>query len=804
MANNSPNPVPKAYKENQPPGKVRKRVVKKLKKPLPIDSPKDKVKQKSPGKIGSRLASTLAIAVLLGSAGIIGVTGWISLLVIFSPHQIGWVNQFLPEWAKISLPKGERPQTLLQIQENLQNQGKMVGEVLALDSDDTGDLLLPVLRKRGNCQSDCEEIVELRIYQQSQEWEFQQRAEKSYYLATQLPVTGPEESFVIAPLVDARDEIEGSSIALPITKVGRFTGGTPSPGVWLYLQGKRQQATNQMSYGHILHYYPKRSHLQQMLSWTSPVGKLPTWEEVTGGGTRELIVDRTVGLEPQLKVYQVERVKFILNPIQLSEISLKPPAISDSAYEDALLIARSGLWTPAREWLEFIKKKRQNKIPETAQAQIDVIRLHSQLTKAQADKSWASPSQEVLADLIDGRWAKALQVFEASSQNAAEIGKQLKADGGRLWNRAETALQVNPNRREVQAWAALILAAREGQKKANSWLQSQPQVTPESLTYIEGLLAQLDGESRKSKIPTSVSRIIGSAKANSKINPKQWLKLDSQGELKSREQQVWYEIEVSAFHNGKDWLHYPFNSLNTPKSSPVKYLREILNINRDTTIEIVVWLSNGEQNTITTTIQAVQLQNGVLRLLAAGVQAIPHQNQNTSLKAQPLPLALTTNALEWVQPSPKDFEQLYQQQPEIIEEIMQTVWRSLQASAQIPSGTIPEIPQLRVQLGNLPVQQIDLTGNSQPETLVTISPEAIASLNTSAFDNPQGNELRSRPRTIILSDQGKVIYTDFRQDSPQTLTAIAKLADGDSLALLIEQANRYSLKRWKGESQSFH
>ena len=47
---------------------------------------------------------------------------------------------------------------------------------------------------------------------------------------------------------------------------------------------------------------------------------------------------------------------------------------------------------------------------------MDVIRLHSQLTKTQAEKNWASPSQQVLADLIDGRWEKALQVFEASPE----------------------------------------------------------------------------------------------------------------------------------------------------------------------------------------------------------------------------------------------------------------------------------------------------------------------------------------------------------------------------------------------------
>jgi len=176
----------------------------------------------------------------------------------------------------------------------------------------------------------------------------------------------------------------------------------------------------------------------------------------------------------------------------LEEISLTPAAMHDSAYQDALLIARSGLWTPAFEWLQSIQKQRKERIPATAQAQIDLIRLHSQLTKIQADKSWASPSQQVLADLIDGRWEKALQVFEASPQNAQEIVTLLKADKGRLWSRVEAALRVNPNRPEVQAWGALILAVQQGQKPANSWLKGQSQTTKDTLTHIQSLLEKLN------------------------------------------------------------------------------------------------------------------------------------------------------------------------------------------------------------------------------------------------------------------------------------------------------------------------
>ncbi|MBO3458159.1 hypothetical protein [Aetokthonos hydrillicola] len=407
----------------------------------------------------------VSIVLLLCSGSLIAMFGWLSMLFICNPDQLSWLNRILPEWAKISLSHGEISQTIPQIESYLRDHGKIAGEIVSLDGESKKSFLLPVLQERENCQLNCKYIVEMRVYQQSINSKLKSESELSYDLATQLPISGPEESFVLAPLGDTTDDNQDP---LPLTKVGRFEGGTPSPGLWFYLQGQRQQGTNAIAYGHILHYNPQQTNLRLMLSWTSPKGQLPEWQSITGKA-KQLVVNQTIGLEPRLHIYQVKPV----NPIQLEEISLTPPALKDSAYQNALLIARSGLWTPAFNWLEFMKTQRQQPFPATAQAQIDLIHLHSQLTKIQADKSWASPSQQVLANLIDGRWEKALQVFEASPDNAQEITTLLKADTGRLWNRVEAALKVKPNRSEVKAWGALILAAKFGQERANSWIKNQ-------------------------------------------------------------------------------------------------------------------------------------------------------------------------------------------------------------------------------------------------------------------------------------------------------------------------------------------
>ncbi|MEH1779368.1 MAG: hypothetical protein V7L26_09695 [Nostoc sp.] len=788
MANRSRKLTPKASKLNKPRAGAMKRVAK---------NPQKKLKRES--WLSSMLAMSTtgcAYAILFISASLIMAFAWISVLFIFNPDRVSWLNKILPSWAQIPLGKHERPQTLKQIQLDLSKKNQIFGEPLPLNQNTETSFLLPVFQQRANCQSDCKELVELRVYELSVELEFKSQSENYYYLVTQLPVTGPEESSVTSPWLDETSEPQDISIPLPLTQVQRFEGGTPSPGVWFNLRGQRQQETDAIAYGQIVYYNPERTNLLQMLSWTSPNGQLPKWQQVTGDSTKELVVDQTVGLEPHLQVYQVKSLKLFLKPIQLEAITLKSPVLKDYGYQNALSIARSGLWTPAFEWLKFIKKQRKGVLPEAAQAQMDLIRLHSQFTQTQAQKIWASPSQEVLADLIDGRWGKALQVFEASPHNSQEITTLLKADKKRLWNRTAAALRVNPNRREVQAWFALILAVQQGEGQANSWLKAQPKITKDNLDYIQGLLARLNGEITKSQIS---SQIVGTVQPITQVTSSEWLQANSTVDLKLTDNQVWYQVEVSAFNDGKRWLNSPFENLNPPKTDAAKFFWKTLGITSDPEIQIVVWLPNGEQQISIAAIKAVQLRGKVLRLLAAGPK-IP-ENQNNVL--QPKPLALTNAALEWVQPSPITLRELYQQNPQGVKVILSSVWQSLQESGEILAGAIPTFEEMQEKLGDWPVQVIDLTNNAQPEIILTISPEAIASLNQSKPGIPAGNTEQRRDRTIILSDSNEVIYTDFTGNDLQRLSAIAKLSGVQSLALLVENAHNYSLKRWSEKNQRF-
>jgi hypothetical protein len=85
--------------------------------------------------------------------------------------------------------------------------------------------------------------------------------------------------------------------------------------------------------------------------------------------------------------------------------------------------------------------------------------------------------------------------------------------------------------------------------------------------------------------------------------------------------------------------------------------------------------------------------------------------------------------------------------------------------------------------------------------VLTISSSAIASLTEPANQSLANKNEQKRPRTIIFSATGEVIYNDFAANSGQSLTAIAKLINDQSLALLVENGDTYSLRRWSESNQ---
>ncbi|MBD2021741.1 hypothetical protein H6F43_16295, partial [Leptolyngbya sp. FACHB-36] len=305
------------------------------------------------------------IAVMLLAAGGIAGAGWWGVQLMVNPQTLLWMNRWFPDWIPISVTGLKPPQTMTQIRRELEQAGLMAGEPLPLDKNTSfldqkslvDEMLLPILKSSTPCQGTCDRIVELRLYQSTLARRKDAQREPYFQQVSALPIVGPDDASVVAPIVDARSGNQGSTRALPLTMLSRFEGTVPSEGVWLNLSGRTVRGDTTIAYGRVLHYNPRRFHLSTPLDWTSPVGKDPVWQELTGQGQPELLIDQTVGMEPQFKVYRVTTINFAPNPTQLEPIALLESALNLPAYDTALLLARSGLWSPSEQWLQSLKRR---------------------------------------------------------------------------------------------------------------------------------------------------------------------------------------------------------------------------------------------------------------------------------------------------------------------------------------------------------------------------------------------------------------------------------------------------------------
>ncbi|PZV12766.1 MAG: hypothetical protein DCF22_11665 [Leptolyngbya sp.] len=751
--------------------------------------PKKRVHPLKPKVKGIRVAGAIALIILL-SGGIAGC-GWLALQLIVNPQSSGWVNQWFPGWLP-SRGAEHPPKTLQAIRAELRSQGKTTGELLELgqnvsfmdDRTPATDLLLPVLEQRPNCQTDCDQIVELRLYQMAIDGKTA-TSEPLYSLVDQLAIAGPEESFAIAPLVDAKSDNQGSSRALPLTSVTRYD--LPSAqGVWLNLGGKRDRGNETLAYGQIIHYNPSRFHLSKKLQWTSPTGENPIWKEVTGGGSPELIINHTIGMEPQFEIYQIKPLNFLPSPVQLEPISLSESVLPQSAYQSALLLARGGLWSTSLKWLESLKRKLPAKDwSSTAQAQLDLIRWHAQVTQVQAESSWASPSQQVLANLIDGRWERALQVFQSSVVASHETADVLKADGGALENRIKAFGQTGSDKLEVRAWGALLLTAQKGQPAAIAWLKKQPKVTAAEIAQITALTKRLDPAFTENTLTSNSSRMIGTVQPLAQMNPADW-SFPSGKEPLQADQQSWYQVTVTAFHTGDRWQSDTFSNLPTTAIA----LWKRLGLDTTPTLQLVTWQPNGEAQTVLAAIQAVRLQGDRLQLLVSG------DASTGSSKPASHALAITESALQWLSPDVVSLGHWMQRQPKWTAKAIPALTQELQQAIALPTGT-----DLETLASHWTIQLANLTGSTQPDVILTLQPDDLTTLNPSLGRSPQSSPW-TQPRTLIFSSSGKLLYSELSVEKGQHYRAISDL--GNPLpTLVVDSPKQYKLVQWSTKRQQF-
>jgi hypothetical protein len=415
-----------------------------------------------------------------GAIALLAAGGWLATKFILNPGSMPWLNSLVAGKPQTALSQ-HSIKTLKQVETELKKAGLVMGKPVylstypGLSKTDPGfnDLFLPVLTRPEGCSiaavssAACQEMVELRVYRAAQG---RNKKVVAYELIDRMGVQGPKEVEAIAPLVNAGSATGGSSDPLPLSNVDFVEGRAPMKGLWFNLHAEWSRGNETVTYGKLLRYDPVLSRLQPMMNWSSPPGELPTWQQVTGSPSQELVVDQSVGLEPDFQVYQVK----ILNPtatrIRMENINLNQPALGDRTYKNALVLAKNGLWSPAQEILSSIKQ--WGGWTEAAQAQLDVVTLHAKVTQEQAKETWSSPSQTIVALLMDGQWTQAWQVLNKARKDGHDVAGIITSSSDRLWSRIDAALKVS-NNPDIERWAVLWRSVANDQKDAIAWLQGQ-------------------------------------------------------------------------------------------------------------------------------------------------------------------------------------------------------------------------------------------------------------------------------------------------------------------------------------------
>ncbi|MBI4782576.1 MAG: hypothetical protein HY785_14845 [Oscillatoriophycideae cyanobacterium NC_groundwater_1537_Pr4_S-0.65um_50_18] len=764
------------------------------------------VDELQPRRRGGALLAIMGI----GAIGLLGWGSWLAVRLIVNPGSVSWINEILPEWGRFALA-GSTTQTWAEIAAEAAQSGLALGKPIAIGAPSAQDILLPILAPQSRCRdnasanSACHQIVELRAYRP-------QKAElgkTKFEQIDQLKVTGLEELMAIAPLKLVANP--GSSRKLPLTQVALMEGTPPDAAIWLHLSGNWQRGSAEVKYGQLVRYDPRRDRLQTLLSWTSPAGQLPLWQQVTGSAVPELVINQSVGLEPQFQVYQVKLPRLPGEPLRLEAITLIESVSNQPHYVKGLLLARNGLWSLALKLLA--EQATQPDLKSAAvQAQIDFIALHAHVTQAQADRNWASPTQAIAALAIDGRWAKALEALRSARISGYDIKSLLAANAESLQRRVDAALRANPNQPLVRQWGALTVASQRDRSAAMAWLRQHPLSSAASTSEaaqqgrspadpsIQQILALLDplpiaaapqnpGD-RSITQPTSL-QLIGAVSPLSTVRTGDWY---SPHPWVLPDRQAWYQIEILGLQTGQQWQRSPFDASEL-KNLSVKALWQRLGLaseaqaSPDAQVQIV---DGSESGSTTASIKALRWSGGRLQLLAAASPLPQHSTRP--------PIALT---LPWLNPIDRlTLASLSQQQPQQTTALVQALEQQLQQVMQRPSTAQPAeqealadksranealSDEALAQIENWQIDRMELTGEGQPESVVTVETE-------------RHPELAS-VRTLIFSNAGAVLYSDLTQPD-QTIAAIVASPSGVPI-LIVQKGQTHQIRQWSQSRQKF-
>jgi hypothetical protein len=744
---------------------------------------------------------------------------WIAIRFIVNPGSVSWLHWLVPNWEQQSLTR-KILHTLKDVDAEVKAAGLTVGQPVyfstfpgfSRQTAGFNDFLLP-LYAEATCQAADRSLqscpmVELRVYRPPTETLRLPGQDIAFELIDRLSVAGPEELAAIAPLMNADLASGGSTRRLPLRTITPLPGQAPLPGIWLHLSGEWQRGSNRVLYGQVIRYDPIQGDIQTLLAWTSPTQQFPHWQQMTGGKPTELLVDQTIGLEPQFQVYQFAALSSPGKPIQVNAIHLKAANLKTASYSNGLLLARHGLWSAALSLLQTAKQTDPD-WSALAQSQLDFVALHANITRSQAQRNWDNPRSQIMALLIDGQWSDAFGVLRSAHANGYATSTLLANPSDRLWQRVEAAMRVKASP-DLLNWGVLLSALRHDRETALAWRQTHAKTGSDR--PVEAVLALLDPlpvttvtstslppaslasakaiESASSVDPVSttatakaVNRLRGSARLQPTISPADWLRPDPTQDLIAATNQVWYEIEAIELQDGADWQRLslpplglaPDTRLDTvPDTTLVTQLWSQLGLDTQPILQLLTWTGSAQPQIRQVMVKGVRLNGDAPVLLAVGDAPPADTSSSPSL-------AITLGSLSWIEPIARLTLADLSQQPIWSETLIPTLWQELQQTQQLPLA-LTDPAALLQQVGGWSVQLMELTGDNQPEAILSLQMKSSPSSPV------------AQPQTLILSNQGQVLFRDRVSATGPSLKAIVDLGHGP--VLILGDAQGYWIEQW--------
>lgn len=760
---------------------------------------KEKKQVKKPKKLSEKTFFGISfLSIFLWAFSAVFLSSWIGYILILDPNSVLWINNFLPKNWQIPIALQSAPQTLEIIKKQATNENLIVGDTIPLGEE----ILIPFYQILKSCTEHCQVIVEIRIYSPI----YVNNQELKYSLIDIITIGELNGAF--------SDRFSDFSENLKLTKIELLENSPDLGGLWFNLLGETQDQSK--IYGEILYYDPAQKNLSLILPWQSQAKEMPKWKEITGKKNPELLINQSQLFKPLFEVYQLK-----INPnynkyelendrknsyLLLEEISLKEPAIILPEYEKIMPQIEAKLWNLALQNLNALAKEIHPSIwTETADQQRDIIAFHGKLAEQECSQQQDTIENQIAACLFNSNGAVALEYFEPILKSKKKrrltlILNWLKEDNFNLQKYLETAIKLNQFNEDLKIWQGVIIYSKQGKDQAMKWIKSVDNTNQETVNKLTEIFKEIDLTLTENiNYKGHNSRIIGTGIPLKNIELYQWQNPNSSTPLKPiKPPQKWYMIDVNSFFDGQEWNHFPFEYINIKQySNDLLNLWKMLGLDLNSQLTIITKKPQGREEITLTNIKGIRINNDKIQLLGVGIPV----DENQTITPQTLPLAYSESAFNNIEFGEITLLELYQIQPELINNFLPKLWQVL--PKQIKDNNVKNTEDMLTKIGHWKVKTTDLTGNNQPEGMLTLYSDDQGNMdNIALVKNQKKTASEISQHQIIFNEKGDIIYNELKENSGEFLMTIVGLEKNKNPVLLIDNGEgKYQMKIWSSSQQ---